>query len=153
LNEGLSLTVGRARTGSNFQELLLVRFHLLCMVGLANFVTTFSAQAESVQTNLGPLVTYAVLGLGNGDCHAIEVKPPEALMSLGPKPYDISDNKVSENEHPGDLPSDKEDLRRNDKSDGGSGRLRPKSKPNTWVQIVGGLALLIWIQHLRKHRF
>lgn len=152
MNERLSLTSGRAQTGSSFQELLLVRFHLLCMVGLVNFIITFSAQAEWVQMNLGPLPTYAVLGLGTANCQAIDVTRPEALTSLGPKLHDINGNKVWERDHPGDLPTDKDNLPRNDKSDGGSGGLRPISKLNTWVQIAGGLALLIGIQRLRKHR-
>jgi hypothetical protein len=150
MNERLSLTSGRARTGSCLQELLLVRFHLLCMVGLLNFITTFSAQAECVQMNLCPLATYAVLGLGTANCQTIDVTRPEALMSLGPKLHDINGDKG--HDHPGDLPTDKDNLRRNDKSDAGSGGLRPISKLNAWVQIVGGLALLIGIQRLRKHR-
>jgi hypothetical protein len=122
------------------------------MVVLANFITTFSAQAECVQMDLGPLATYAILGLGTANCQAIDLTRPEALVSLGPKPEDIIGNKVWGHDHPEDLPTDKDNLPGNDKSDGGSAGSRPISKLNTWVQIVGGLALLIGIQRLRKHR-
>ena len=152
MNERLSLTSGSARTGWGFQELLLVLLHLLCMVGLVIFIPTFSVQAECVQTNWSPLATYAVLGLGTANGHALDVTRPKALVSLGPKLHDINSNKVLGSGHPADLSTDKDDLRRNDKSDGGSGGLRPISKLNTWVQIAGGLALLIGIQRLRKHR-
>jgi hypothetical protein len=152
MNEPLSLTSGSARTGRGFQEVLLVRFHLLCMAGLVIFIATLSAQAECVQMNLSPLATYAVLRLGTVNCQATDLTRPEARVSLEAKLHDINGNKLLENYRPGDLSTDKDDLRRNDKSDGGSGGLRPISKLNTWVQIAGGLALLIGIQRLRKHR-
>jgi hypothetical protein len=121
------------------------------MVGLANFITTFSAQAECVQMNLGPLPTYAVLGLATVNGQAIEITLPEALVSPGPKLHDYNDNKAWQHDHPEDVPTDKDNLPRNDKSDGGSGGLQPISKLNTWAQIAGGLALLIGIQRFRKH--
>jgi hypothetical protein len=73
MNERLTLTSGRVRTGPNkIQEGLVVRFHLLCIVGLAIFIPTFSAQAEFVRMGLDSPANHAVLDLGTANHHEIK---------------------------------------------------------------------------------
>jgi hypothetical protein len=97
--------------------------------------------------NLDLLATYPVLGPGTADRHAIGLTRPEAIVPLGPILNDINDNKFSGPDRPGDRLTDTYNLRRNGRSDGA----RSVSKSNMWVQVAGGLALLIGLQHLRRH--
>ena len=73
MNERLTLTSGRVMTGpSEIQEGPVVRFRLLCIVGLAIFIPTFSAQAEFVRMGLDSPASYAILGLGTANYHEIK---------------------------------------------------------------------------------
>jgi phosphate/sulfate permease len=114
----------------------LVLFLLLCLVGLAGFITAFSAGAGFVQMNSGPLAGYADSDLGTTNYHAVEVTGGKALVAL--------DTHFNSNK-------EKDSLLRHAKPDEDSGGLRSLSEPNTWVQIAGGFALLIGIQRVRKH--
>ena len=78
MNERLTLTSGRVRTGpTKIQEGLVVRFHLLCVVGLVIFIPTFSAQAEFVRMGLDSPANYAVLDR-TANHHEIREKGSEA---------------------------------------------------------------------------
>ena len=82
MNERLSLTSGRVRTRPSTQEGLVVRFHLLCIVGLAIFITAFSAQAEFIRIGLGSPANHAVVFLETANQHQIRGTRPVAPINF-----------------------------------------------------------------------
>ncbi len=116
------------------KKLSLRQFHLVCLIGLASVLTAFSGRAESVQTNAGARPDHSDLytDLGatfmarDGGYAVIDERP---AITSAMKPANVA------------------------KPAGRVAGLQPVAQPNTGVLILGGLALLLWIQRFRKYRF
>jgi hypothetical protein len=131
------------------QKLPLVQFHLLCMIGLGGFVTAFSGRAEFVQTNAGARANHAdmhndtgaTLMARNGSSGAIygnygAIGSSGAIYERPAVTTPIANSTKRENVA---------------KATAQVAGLQHVVEPNTGVLILGGLALLLWIQRLRRH--
>ncbi len=109
---------------------------LLCMIGVGSFVSTFPAGAESVQMNEGVHANHPDTHSDTGATFIAQNQSYGATYDGTTTLTPITDatkpaNVVQRGQVAG---------------------LQPGAEPNTGVLILGGLALLLWIQRFRRNR-
>ena len=120
------LLVGSCRLGTRAisQAVRLVRFPLFCLVGLLSVRLAFSAAAQWVPTKLDAAASYAASDRGT-----------ISVVATGkPENHELS--------------SETQTLKK--KGDRQVSELAPIPNPSIGVEIVGGLALFLWVQRFRN---
>ena len=131
------LRLKEAGRGVIFQNVLLVRFRLFCIIGAIGLVETFSANAD-----FGPVA----LGLGNDVLSGSVAASPAAMNELG------SDGLLSVTETFADsATTDIPQPIKSEKLGKRIAELQPPTEARIGMQILGGLALLLWVQRLRSY--
>src|SRR5258708_7543577 len=130
---------GSLGTWAIFQDVFLVRFSLFCISGFVTLtLSAFSVQEGLIPMSPGAAVNYAVSGEATTSGTARDM-----LGDAGVRPaMQTFTNMVSSEPIRAMAP---ENTNRQ------VAELKPGLETSTGVQIVGGLALLVWIQRLRKY--
>jgi hypothetical protein len=120
------LVVGSCMLGTRAvsRAVRLVRFPLFCLVGLLSVKLAFSAAAHWVPTNFEAATNYAASDRGTISVIATEKPENDELSSETQSLKNKGDRQVSE--------------------------LTPIPNPSIGVEIVGGLALFLWVQRFRN---
>jgi hypothetical protein len=132
------------------QELPLVQFQLLCMIGLWSLITTFSARADFVQMNAGAHSSPPDIHTDTGATFMARSGRSGAIYGNYGSIY-RTDGAIYERPTV-TIPIENSTKRENVvKAAGQVAGLQPVAERNTGVLILGGLALLLWIQRFRRY--
>ena len=137
-NEGIPVGSGRLGRRAIFQTVRLVRPPLFCVIGIVCFRLAFSAAAELAPTNLGTAVTNPVLG--GGTTTGIATKPQVNDQS----PLETQTLANTTNTAATFTQMEPEKMNRQ------ISELNPSPTPSIGMEIVGGVALFIWVWRFRN---